>query len=266
MSQELPELKEAVRRFWDAGPCGTGEVAGPAEGTAAFFEALDARRYALEPFIARYARFDAWAGRRVLEIGCGAGGDLVRFARVEAIVTGVDLSPRSLALTRCRFELAGLPADLRVADAETLPFPDASFDLVYSWGVLHHTPDTPRAIREAWRVLVPGGRACIMLYHRRSLFALQAWVRYALLRGRPWRSVAEVLAGNIESPGTKAYTVREARALFEEAGFVEVAAETVVTVWDARLVRRVFLPAWCRALIPGRWGWFLVVRARKPGR
>lgn len=257
------DLKEAVQRFWDAGPCGIGEVRGPTEGTAAFFEALDARRYTLEPFIGAYARFEAWRGRRVLEIGCGAGGDLARFARAGAIVTGIDLSPRSLALTRRRFELAGLEADLRVADAEALPFPDGSFDLVYSWGVLHHTPDTPRAVREVGRVLVPGGRACVMLYHRRSLFALGAWVRYALLRGRPWESVAAVLAGHVESPGTKAYTVAESRRLFAQAGLADIAGETVLTIWDARLVRRRFLPAWCRRLLPQRWGWFLVVRAQK---
>lgn len=257
-------LKDAVRQFWDAGPIGTAEVSGAAEGTAAFFEALDARRYALEPFIGEYARFEEQAGRRVLEIGCGTGSDLMRFARAGAVVTGVDLSPRSLALTRRRFDLVGIPADLRVADAERLPFLDGSFDLVYSWGVLHHAPDPALAIREAHRVLVPGGQACVMLYHRRSLFALQAWLRYALLRGRPWQTLREVLASNVESPGTKAYTVEEARSLFGHAGFADILVETVVTVWDARLVRRFFFPAYIRACIPGRWGWFLVVRARRP--
>lgn len=259
-------LKEAVRQFWDAAPIGITEVTGMPEGTAAFFEAVDARRYALEPFIARYARFEEQAGRRVLEVGCGTGADLMRFARAGARVSGVDLSARSLALTRRRFELEALEADLHVADAEALPYPDARFDLVYSWGVLHHTPDTACAIAELCRVLVPGGRACVMLYHRASLFALQAWLRYALLGGRPWRGVAGVLAAHVESPGTKAYTRAEARALFEGGGFADVVLEPVLTVWDLRLTRRCFLPAWCRALIPDRLGWFLVVQARKPAR
>jgi ubiquinone/menaquinone biosynthesis C-methylase UbiE len=259
----VPAIKEQVRRFWDARPCGTGDVAGAAEGSPQFFEALDARRYRLEPFIDEYARFAEQRGRRVLEIGCGAGGDLARFASAGAFATGVDLSPRSLALVRRRFDIAGLPVDLRVADAEALPFPDVTFDLVYSWGVLHHTPDTGRAIAEAFRVLVPGGRACVMLYHRRSLFALQAWLRYALLRGRPSRSVAEVLATHIESVGTKAYTPAEARSIFEASGFKDVTTETVVTVWDARLTRRLFLPPSVRALLPAAWGWFLVIRGRR---
>lgn len=179
------ERKDAVRRFWDARPCGTADVTGADEGTPEFFDALDARRYALEPFIERFARFAEQAGRRVLEIGCGTGGDLLRFARAGAHVTGVDLSPHSLALARRRFALAKLEADLRVADAESLPFPEARFDLAYSWGVLHHTPDTARALAEVRRVLVPGGRACVMLYHRRSLFASRRGSATASAAGGP---------------------------------------------------------------------------------
>lgn len=257
------ELKEAVRRFWDERPCGTGDVAGVAEGSAEFFDALDARRYLLEGFIERYARFADQAGRRVLEIGCGAGGDLLRFARAGARVTGVDLSPHSIALARRRFELVGLPADLRVADAEALPFPDGRFDLVYSWGVLHHTPDTPCALAEAARVLAPGGRACIMLYHRHSLFALQAWLRYAFGRGHPGRSVADVLAAHVESPGTKAYTRKEAARLLVAAGFAKPVVEPVLTPWDCRIGRRRFLPGWCRRILPEGLGWFLVLRAER---
>lgn len=263
MSQDL---KEQVRDFWDTRPCGTADVRDVPEGTEEFFAALDARRYALEPFIERYARFSARAGRRVLEIGCGTGGDLLCFARAGALATGVDLSSHSLALARRRFELAGQKADLRVADAEALPFAERSFDFVYAWGVLHHTPDTARAVAEIHRVLVPNGLACVMLYHRRSLFALQAWVRYALLCGRPWRGVAELLAAHVESPGTKAYTVAEATRLFAEAGFTDVVPETVVTPWDLRLGRRRLLPPRWRAIVPDRWGWFLVLEARRDAR
>lgn len=256
-------MKEAVQRFWDEHPCGTGDVSGPAAGTAAFFAALDARRYGLEPFIEQHARFSEHACRRVLEIGCGAGGDLARFARGGALVTGVDLSSRSLALTRRRLEIAGLEAELAVADAEALPFVDGSFDVVYAWGVLHHTPEPTRAMLEIFRVLTAGGHICIMLYHRRSLLALQAWVRYAAAVGRPWRSVTSVLAAHVESPGTRAYTRAEAVRLLEGAGFVGIGTEVIVTPWDARIGRRRFLPAWCRAVLPRSLGWFLVVHARR---
>jgi ubiquinone/menaquinone biosynthesis C-methylase UbiE len=262
-----PELsttaKELVKRYWNRTPCGTGDVAELREGDAAFFESLDARRYTLEPFIDQYAGFGRRYGRRVLEIGCGAGGDLLRFARGGAAVTGVDLSHHSAALVRQRFSLAGLDAAVLVADAEQLPFAEGAFDVVYSWGVLHHTPDTARAIAEAHRVLRSGGEAVVMLYHRRSLFALQAWARYALLRGRPWRPVSEVLAAHVESPGTKAYSVAEVRRMFQDAGFEQITVEPVLTPWDARLGRRRFLPPPLRAMIPQRYGWFLVIQARR---
>jgi SAM-dependent methyltransferase len=257
-------LKRAVQAFWDAKPCGTVDVAEARAGTPDGFRALDDRRYVLEPCIEAFAAFERHAGRRVLEIGCGAGADLMRFARAGARVTGVDLSPVSLDLTRRRFEAFVLPADLRVADAENLPFPDATFDLVYSWGVLHHTPETARAVAEVFRVIVSGGSARIMLYHRRSIFALQAWMRHALLRGQPWHTVTDVLAAHVESPGTHAYSVAEAKELFCSTGFAHVHVRPVLTVWDARVGRRRFLPAWCRALLPDRFGWFLLVSAERP--
>lgn len=257
-------VKRTVRAFWDAKPCGTADVTHARAGTRDGFRALDDRRYALEPFIDAFAQFERHAGRRVLEVGCGAGADLMRFAQGGARVTGVDLSPVSLDLTRRRFEVFALAADLRVADAENLPFSDGSFDIVYSWGVLHHTPETARAVTEVFRVLAPDGSARIMLYHRRSIFALQAWMFYALLRGRPWQSVSHVLAAHLESPGTHAYTVAEATELFCSTGFRNVHVRPVLTVWDARVGRRRFLPAWCRTLLPDRCGWFLLVTAERP--
>jgi SAM-dependent methyltransferase len=112
-----------------------------------------------------------------------------------------------------RLGLFGLASDLAVADAELLPFDDDSFDLVYSWGVLHHSPDTRRAIDEAFRVLRPGGKAKIMIYHSRSIVGYLLWLRYALLAGRPGRSLSDIYAHHLESPGTQAFTVPEATAL-----------------------------------------------------
>ena len=150
----------------------------------------------------------------MLEIGVGLGADHQLFAEAGSRLTGIDLTERAIDHVRRRFEAFGLQSDLRVANAERLPFPDQSFDLVYSWGVVHHTPDTPRAVGEAWRVLRPGGQARVMIYHRRSLVGFMLWCRYALLAGRPWRSLNSIFANHMESPGTKAYSVAEARDLF----------------------------------------------------
>jgi SAM-dependent methyltransferase len=254
-------LKDEVRRFWDAAPCGTRDVRHP-EGSAAYFDVLEANRDQLEPFIAQFARFQSWKDRRVLEVGVGAATDFVRFARAGAVLSGIDLTPHAAALARQRLELEGLAADVRVGDAESLPFADGEFDFVYSWGVIHHTADTPAAAREIVRVTRPGGEVCVMIYHRHSLVGLQCWLAYGLARGRPWRSIGDVLWHHVESPGTKAYTVAEARALF--AGLEDLRVTPVVTPYDLRVGHSRFLSRRFQRLVPARLGWFLVVEGRKP--
>ena len=179
----------ASRAYWEADPCGAAHGEAP-EGTPEFFAQVERKRNELEPFIARYADFPLTRGQRVLEIGVGAGTDFMRFARAGADATGVDLTEHAIRLVRQRLDNEGLQAHLQQADAEALPFEDEAFDRVYSWGVLHHTPDTARAVREAVRVLAPGGRLCVMLYARHSWVAYGLWAKHALLKGRPTRSLA----------------------------------------------------------------------------
>lgn len=250
----MADLKEAVRRHWQATPCGHSH-ARSAPGTREFFAEVDERRYGLEPFIPSFAQFERWHGKRVLEIGVGLGSDFVRFARAGADVTGVDLTQAAVDLVGRRLALEGLDGELRVADAEALPFDDASFDLVYSWGVLHHTPDTRRAVDEVRRVLRPDGEARVMLYSRRSFVAAGLWLRHALLRGRPWRSFADVIGTHLESPGTKAFTQAELERLFASFGSVETIR--FVTPYD----RRVAGPL--ARLAGPRLGWFVGIVARR---
>jgi ubiquinone/menaquinone biosynthesis C-methylase UbiE len=195
-------------------------------------------------------------------VGVGAGSDSIRFARAGAHFTGVDLTEAAIALTSRRFGLEGYDGNFETADAENLTFPNDSFDFVYSWGVIHHTPDVPAAARQLVRVLRPGGRLCVMIYHRHSLVALQCWILNALLRGRPTRSLREVIAENIESDGTQAFTRSEAADLFNDLEDVHVTP--VVTPYDVRYTRSRFFPRWVQQLIPRRFGWFLVVEGRKP--
>jgi len=162
-------------------------------------------RYNLEPYLRPFAGFDA-NGRRVLEVGVGMGADHAEWARSGAKLAGVDFSPRAVEWTAQRLAAEALPHGLAVADAERLPFPDDSFDLVYSWGVLHHTPDTAAAFREVHRVLRPGGELRAMIYHRPSVVGLMLMARYRV-------SMSRAYAEHLESPGTKGYTVAEARQL-----------------------------------------------------
>src|SRR5213593_2802878 len=177
------ELKERVRAFWQAHPCGT-KFSDAEIGTREFFARIEAHRYAKEWHIPEAADFAGARGLRVLEIGCGLGTDGVRFAKAGADYTGVDLTDAAIELARKRLELSGLRGELRVSDAENLDFADESFDLVYSHGVLHHTPDIARAVSEIHRVLRPGGRAIVMLYHRDS-YNYQIGIRLLRRAGIP---------------------------------------------------------------------------------
>ncbi|MGH9904195.1 MAG: class I SAM-dependent methyltransferase, partial [Pyrinomonadaceae bacterium] len=167
MSEANPGLKERVRAFWQANPCGTKFADAP-PGSRRFYELVEEHRYRKEWHIPQAADFAGARGLKVLEIGCGLGTDGARFVAAGADSTGVDLTEAAIELARKRFALISLPGKLRTADAESLDFENDSFDLIYSHGVLHHTPDIGRALPEIHRVLRPGGRAIVMLYHRNS--------------------------------------------------------------------------------------------------
>lgn len=244
--------KRRVQGFWDRKPCGSAHTTAP-EGTSDYFRQVEQRRYELEPFIEDYADFESTRGQRVLEIGVGLGTDFVRFARAGATAVGVDLTETAVSLVRERLALEGLDGHVSVADAEDLPFEDGGFDVVYSWGVLHHTPDPAKAIREAVRMVRPGGRLCVMLYARRSWVAFGLWARYGLLRGRPDRSLSWAVANHMESAGTRAYLPSEIRELFGPLPGLTI--EHVGTPYD----RRVGGPL--ASLTGRRLGWFLVIRA-----
>jgi len=222
------DAKKVVRDFWDQMSCGEALYLNGLGRDAYLAQAR--RRYALEPYIEQFAEFDSAKGKRVLEIGVGLGADHQRFAEAGAELSGIDLTPRAIEHTRRRLLALGLDSNLSVGDAENLEFGDSRFDIVYSWGVLHHSPDTPKAILEVWRVLRPGGIARIMIYHKWSLVGYMLWLRYALMRFRPWTSLADVYSTYLESPGTRAYTVREAREMF--ATFKSADVRIVLTHGD----------------------------------
>jgi len=262
--------KLAVREFWNRQSC--GEVYATGETLAAQLDAQALARYGLEPYIFEFARFDEGRGRDVLEIGVGMGADHLEWAKESPrSLTGIDLTPRAIELTRARLDAYGLSSTLECGDAEHLPFPDNSFDLVYSWGVLHHSPDTPRAIAEAYRVLRPGGVARVMIYHRWSITGYLLWLRYGMLAGR---GLSDVYARYLESPGTKAYTIDEAKRMF--ARFDNVSVRSQLSFGDLLqgavgqrhngTVLRIAKRLWPRALIRrvlSRHGLMLLVEAEK---
>lgn len=257
----LTETKQKVRDFWNAQPCGTRDNPHPA-GTLEFYRWVEAERDDREPFIAQYARWSEWRGKRVLEMGIGAGTDFSRFLKAGANAYGVDLTPNGVATTRTRLRLQNLPDNrAMVGDVERLPFRDASFDYVYSWGVIHHTENTPAAAREVVRVLKPGGEFCVMIYNRWSLVSLQAWLMYGVLKGKPFRSIDDIAANHLESFGTKLYGRASAAKLFPG---VTVEISSTVTPYDLRIGRFRYLPAWVGSFVPSRLGYFMIIKGRKP--
>ena len=203
------ELKQRVADYWNSRTCQTRVATAP-QYTKEFYEQIENFRAKDEPEIAGFAEFTRYHGKEVLEVGVGSGTDFIQWARSGAKAHGIDLTEEAIRYTQRRLETYGLTAaSLRVADAEALPFADESFDLVYSYGVIHHTPNTPKALAEIIRVMKVGGRVKIMLYNKRSSIAWLNWVRHALLKGKPFQSVDKVLWDHMESIGTKAYTRSE---------------------------------------------------------
>lgn len=265
--------KRVVQDFWDQASCGEVYARGASarERLAAQAEA----RYTLEPYLAPFARFGDAREARVLEVGVGMGADHARFAREHpTVLVGLDLTARAIGHTRERLSADGIRARLIQGDAERLPFPDASFDLVFSWGVLHHTPAIAEAVAEIHRVLAPGGRARIMLYHRHSWTVDMLWLRYAVARGRPWRSRGEIVSRHLESPGTQALTRSEASRLFAAFSDVTVRPQLAFTdLLDGAAGQRHHGPVltiarrvWPRALIRAAGavrGFNLLIEARK---
>ena len=176
---QLSGIKVQVREWWNERPCGT-RISDKEIGSEAFFEEIEQHRYKQEYHIPKVVNFEDWKEKEILEIGCGLGTDLLQFARAGARVTGIDLTPRSVELTSRRFELYGFKGHFEVGDAENLRFTNDTFDLVYSHGVLHHSPDTLKAIDEVYRVLKPRGKTIIMLYHKNSY---NYWVNIRIVRG-----------------------------------------------------------------------------------
>jgi ubiquinone/menaquinone biosynthesis C-methylase UbiE len=254
----MASLNDQVRAFWEAGACGTDAEAALAlpKHSREWFEAVEANRYRLEPFIHGFAQFTRHHGKTILEVGVGAGTDHLQWARAGCRCHGVDLTEEAIETTRARFALYGFRSDLQRIDAERLPFADQSFDLVYSWGVIHHSERPEAIIAEIHRVLRPGGLFLGMLYNRRALVTLRLWGRRALLAGKPWRSFGDVLWHHFESVGTKAYTAREIAMLFGR--FAAVESAPVLTPYDKR-----YLPRFAAAVLPDAVGFFRTVRAVK---
>jgi ubiquinone/menaquinone biosynthesis C-methylase UbiE len=296
MSETNSILKERVRAFWQQNPCGTKFADAP-PGSRRFYELVEVHRYKKEWHIPAAAGFAGSAGLSVLEVGCGLGTDGAQFAKAGAKYTGIDLTDAAIDLAKRRFQLFDLPGTFRVADAERLDFPDNSFHIVYSHGVLHHTPDIAAAVREIHRVLRPGGKAVVMLYHRNSYnyrvnISMLRRTGVNLLKWNTGIKLVHLLTGEAEvslrehaqrlkthadyssseeflnrntdgagNPLARVYSRAEGRELFKNFAHVEVRTYFLNKRWLPLLGP--ILPRSVESQLASRWGWHLWIYATK---
>ncbi|MGA3197677.1 MAG: class I SAM-dependent methyltransferase [Terriglobales bacterium] len=292
-------VKKQVQAFWQSFPCDSW-FTNETRGTVDFYRALDQHRYKVHPGLTAAVGFEKTRGLRVLEIGCGCGSEAERFARAGAHYTALDLTNAAVSITQRRFQIANLHGCFVQGDAEDLPFADGAFDLVYSHGVLHHTPDTARTIREVYRVLADGGRAEIMLYYRNS-FNYQVNLRVVrrlrafLLRTRIGVNLSSKLCGESEqnlrrhaelvkqdpagycemqnilnrntdgpdNPLSQAFSKASASRMFEQ--FRDVRTE--IMFWNPNWLPGIgkLIPPAVESWLASHWGWHLWVYAQKGG-
>jgi SAM-dependent methyltransferase len=266
---------EQVRDYWNARPCNIRHSPQPVSSKE-YFDEVEARKYLVEPHIPAFADFPRWAGKRVLEIGCGIGTDTINFARAGATVTAVDLSERSVNLARRRAEIFGLGDRIafHVADAERLsevvaPEP---YDLVYSFGVIHHTPHPELVVQQVRRYFVgPESEFKLMVYHRNSWKVL--WIVLAEGKGAFWKH-EELVARNSEAqtgcPVTYTYTPAGARLLLRGFHVEQFFIDHIFPYRIPDYVQYRYVMNWYFRILPRplfrflerNFGWHLCVTAR----
>ena len=271
----------SARAVWGASPAGTSFADGLTPGSPDFFDAVLSLRSTREmPWLRRLIPFRKLGNRDVLEVGCGAGYDAYEFLRHRARYVGVDITPENIDRTRSHLRSKGLVAmDLRVADAMDLPYADQSFDVVFSNGVLHHVEDTAGSLREAFRVLRPGGDLWITLYHRDSAFHwLTLYLYLWILRGRrqSFASFDEYLSTiefttSSQRPVVRVFSRRQVDRMLCDAGFGQRRMCVRKLLREDLPSPRILhglpwraIPESVLDLFGTRFGWYVVAHARRP--
>jgi len=219
--QDIPITR--VSDYWNSRPCNIRHSSQPV-GTQEYFDEVEARKYFVEPHIPGFANFSLWKGKKVLEIGCGIGTDTINFARHGAQVTSVDLTENSLQVARQRAKVFGLDGQIRFiqANAEHLSdsLPVERFDLIYSFGVIHHTPHPERVLEELRKYAGPESTVKIMVYYRWSWKVL--WILMTYGKGQFWklnRLIADYSEAETGCPVTYSYSRTSGRKWLENHGF-----------------------------------------------
>ncbi len=220
---------EQVREYWDSRPCNIRHSPKPL-GTREYFDEVEARKYFVEPHIPAFAQFSRWKGKKVLEIGCGIGTDSINFARAGADLTLVELSDKSLEVCQKRFEVYGLTARFYKGNSEQLSsfVPVEPYDLIYSFGVIHHTPHAERVLKEIKKYCKPETEIRLMLYSKWSWRVF--WIIARCGKGAFWKAdelVAKYSEAQTGCPVTYYYSFKEIRDLLGDYEIIELQKEHI---------------------------------------
>ncbi|MBU2445223.1 MAG: methyltransferase domain-containing protein [Bacteroidetes bacterium] len=263
-------FKNETRKQWNNDPCGAVTAKEFEPGTPEFFNAVEKYRYEIySPWLKNEIGFDRFKGKSVLEIGGGLGTDHIQFAKAGANTFDLDLAKEHLRLAKERFIQNNFRGNFIYGDAELSPFKDSSFDAVYSFGVLHHTPDTQKSIDEARRVLKSNGVAMIMLYYKHSYFYwFSLFFVKGILRGNLFKmNMDEIMSRFVEystsgaRPLVKVYTKKQAREMFKDFSDIQIKIRQL-TQEDFPIIGK-FIPISILSFLSKFVGWNIFIRAIK---
>ena len=263
-----------IERFWDARPCNVRHSTAKV-GSKKYFDEVEWRRYFVEPHIPKFAEFKKWRGKNVLEIGCGIGTDTINFARAGAHVTAIEISKKSLGLAKKRAKVYGLTKKIKfyLANAERLSktVPIKKYDLIYSFGVIHHTPNPKQVITEIKKYMHKKTILKIMIYYRYSWKVL--WILFKFGKGAFWnvnKLVAKYSEAATGSPVTYIYSKKEAKRLLTGLQISEIKVDHIFPYRISDYVKYKYKKVWYFRYLPRdvfEWlkktfGWHLLITAK----
>lgn len=264
MKKDKEKLKKEIQDYWTINVPRLDEAENLSPDTPGFYERIDDSKYRSEPYVFRFIDSVAESGRKVLEVGVGLGTDLRYFAKKGMKVYGLDLSFSNALLVHKGFAATGLNGKAITADAENLPSKNESFDLFYSYGVLHHTPDTQRAIDEAYRVLKTNGEVLIMLYHKGLAYRWICLQYFWMKLRRKDISLPDIITKNYDyTPLSKMYSREEARLMFSKFKNVEI---NIVTFGGVKEIKKLWWIYYLLNTFPflmNKLGSFLIIQGEK---
>ena len=269
--------KERAKAVWGTTPAGTTWGGGAKPGTKEFFQNVLEKRFIYEvPWLLQLVPFASFNKMKVLELGCGAGYDAYQFCRNGSDYFGIDIAPANIERVKKYLGLYGYEPKVIEGDVENLPFEGNSFEVIFSFGVLHHTPDIAKSLLEAHRVLRPEGEFYVIVYHKNSIFywitllLFNHYLRFGFMKQRFKERLSMIeYTTNQELPLVNAYTRRELRKMLEDSGFA------VESLWVRKLVKEDlpaiyglerlwrFIPHACLDFAGKYFGWYLIVKAKK---